>query len=249
MNKNEFINLYLLCFTEDTVDDALQTWQLTKTGKLLCHRENGRPVAMLLLLPAVLRAASAYALYYIFAACTHPDYRRRGIMEHLLQTAYTAALADGKQGVFLRPANDALARYYTARHFSAFSHCQTVNLPPRHTHILPTAVDFTAFVTLRQTYLPLPYMDWPLPFLKMNYTCCNVYSGEKSLLVCEKKGGTLCVRELFGENGSALAAAVAAQLHCKKILCRRFGAGAPYALARSTVTLPETYVGLTLDAF
>lgn len=245
MTKEEFLTLYLCCFSEDTEKDAERMWQLSAAGKLLCHRQGGQPAAMLMLLPANAQTAN---LYYIFAACTHPAFRRRGLMEGLLQTAYTTALEDGMQGVFLRPASADLTRYYMRRGFVPFCHAQIVPLPPAAPG-KGQALDFTAFCAARQQYLKGPHIVWPTAFLQANFAYLQAFGNADGLLVYETDAETLCVRELFGSAGPGLAAAAARQQGCKRILCRRFGRGEPYALVRSSKPLPETYVGLTLDAF
>ena len=112
-----------------------------------------------------------------------------------------------------------------------------------------TELDLSNFCRLRNACLLEPYIAWPPAFLEANDAYIKAAGNEDSLLVFEIQGETLCVRELFGPAGDALAAALAAQHGCRQILCRRFGSGKPYALARTVRPLPETYVGLTLDAF
>ena len=249
MTKQDFVTLYLLCFPEDTLQDAERIWRLCATGKLLFRSADGRPAAMLLLLPARLCTAFvSYGLYYIFAACTHPAFRRRGMMEELLQTAYTTALADGMQGVFLRPASENLTRYYMQRNFAPFCRYQTEPLPAS-APIAAESADFPSFCRLRSQYMPAPHIVWPPAFLELNYQYMKTAACKNGLIVYETTGDALCVREMFGPAGNALAAGAAKQHGSNRILCRRFGRGAPYALARSAVALPETYVGLTLDAF
>lgn len=249
MRKQDFLTLYACCFPEDSPQDAERMWRLSNTGKVLCRTCGGRPAAMLTLLPAKLCGHTPCGLYYIFAACTHPDFRRRGLMEALLQNAYTTALEDGMQGVFLRPASDALTRYYMQRGFVAFSHYQTEPLVSSAPAATGAELDLSNFCRLRNAFLQTPYIAWPPVFLEANYAYIKVAGNEDSLLVYETQGDALCVRELFGPAGDALAAAAAAQHGCRQILCRRFGSGEPYALARTIRPLPETYVGLTLDAF
>ncbi|MBQ7288632.1 MAG: GNAT family N-acetyltransferase [Clostridia bacterium] len=249
MTKDAFLALYLRCFPEDTAQDALQVWQLAKSGKILHHETAGQPVAMLVLLPAVLRAETPCTLYYIFAACTHPEFRRRGIMDELLHAAYDTAITDGRQGVFLRPANQALAQYYAKRNFAVFSRYQTETLTANPTAGAFSSLSFLEFSKRRAALLPTPYIEWAPDFLQTNFSYCTAYADKENLLICETQGDTLCIRECFGPSANTFAATVAAQLGCSKILCRRFGSGAPYAMAHTATPLPETYVGLTLDVF
>lgn len=248
MNKNDFLNLYLLCFSEDTVEDAEKMWHLSTSGKLLFKEANGKPVATLMLLPATLCGENSCELYYIFAACTHPDYRKQGIMEQLLEEAFSTALADGKQGVFLRPATSKLFEYYGKRGYVPFSYYKTKEITFKKGKAKIFSPDFDTFLKLRGQLLKEPFIDWNEPFLKANFDYFSVFSDGENLLVCEFNDGTLCVRESFG-NTDLLISAVAEKFSCKKVLIRFFGNGEPYALARTKTKMPNTYVGLCLDAF
>lgn len=249
MRKEEFLALYGCCFPEDSQEDANRMWALSCSGKVLCRVCDGRPAAMLTLLPAKLSGALPLGLYYIFAACTHPDYRRRGLMETLLQDAYDSALKDGMQGVFLRPANDSLTKYYMNRGFTVLSRYRIEQLAGFAPSATGTQLNFSSFSRLRDKLLPPHSIAWQAPFLEANCQYIKAFGDEDNLLVYETLGTTLCVRELFGKSAGALAAAVAAKQGCKRILCRQYGSGEPYTLARTIHPLPEIYVGLTLDEF
>ncbi len=248
MNKNDFLNLYLLCFPEDDIKDAEKTWQLSTSGKILCRKDKDKPIAMLMLLPAAFCGENSCELYYIFAAGTHPDYRKQGIMEQLLEEAYSTALADGKQGVFLRPATSKLFEYYGHRGFTPFSYYKTKEIAYQKAETKVCSLDFDNFIKLRKSLLNKPFIEWNEPFLKANFDYFNVFSDGENLLVCEFNGGTLCVRESFGDT-DAIISAVAEKFNCKKVLVRHFGSGKPYALIRANTNIPNTYIGLTLDAF
>lgn len=248
MKREEFIKLYLLCFPEDEPQDAEKMWQLSVSGKLLCHKIADQPVSMLLLLPATLKGDTDYKLYYIFAACTHPDYRSQGIMEKMLEKAYSTALEDGKQGVFLRPASKELCRYYSRRGFEPFSYYTTKEKPVEKSEDNFYVPDFSEFCALRKKKLEKPFIEWENPFLRANFDYLSVFSDGENLLVCEFNDNTLCVREHFG-NTDKLVSAIAKKFNCEKVLARHFGCGEPYALIRTQITPPNSYVGLTLDAF
>ena len=248
MNKNDFLNLYLLCFPEDDIKDAEKMWLLSTSGKLLCRKVGGKPVAMLMLLPTTFCDEKSYGLYYIFAAGTHPDYRKQGIMEELLKEAYSASLSDGKQGVFLRPATSNLFEYYGKRGFVPFSYYKTKEYAFKKGKAKVFSPDFDTFLNLRRQLLKKPFIEWNEPFLKANFDYFNVFSDGENLLVCEFNDGTLCVRESFGDT-DAIISAVAEKFNCEKVLIRHFGSGEPYTLIRTNTNIPSAYIGLTLDAF
>lgn len=50
---------------------------------------------------------------YLYAACTHPDCRKQGIMGKLLEYAKIYCAENGYSAIFLVPANEHLYRYYS----------------------------------------------------------------------------------------------------------------------------------------
>ena len=84
-----------------------------ENNNCLVWEENGVPVAMLHLLNADYRAADeSVPVLYIYAAATLPDFRGKGIMANLLQTAEKIGIDRGCRFTFLLPANDLLCDYY-----------------------------------------------------------------------------------------------------------------------------------------
>lgn len=67
------------------------------------------PVSMLFSLPCeIYRGNERYEFIYIFAAATHPDYRKKGYMEQLLKKVQKKY----NKPILLRPANENLINYY-----------------------------------------------------------------------------------------------------------------------------------------
>ena len=78
--------LYLLCFTEDTAEDAeLLFKNVFSKAKMVCeYNAEGLPIAMLYLMDAkIVDNGKKDDYYYLYAACTHPSYRGKGIMGSL----------------------------------------------------------------------------------------------------------------------------------------------------------------------
>lgn len=248
MTKQEFIKLYLLCFSGDDLEDAERMWKLAKSGKIIYHTENGQLVSMIILLPAILKAEVNTPIYYIFAASTHPDFRRRGIMEMMLNKAFDTALEDGKSGVFLRPASAKLCEYYCRHCFVPFAFYNTTEMAVENCEKNFLKLDYDSFCRFRAKHLKTPYIERGEPFLKATFEYLEAYSDGENLIVCEFQNKTLCVREHFG-NTKDLICSVANKFGCEKILVRHFGSGEPYALIRANTDVPNTYVGLCLDAF
>ncbi|AVQ96095.1 GNAT family N-acetyltransferase [Ethanoligenens harbinense] len=82
-------------------------------GRCLVSKEGGRAVAMLFLLPSrCFYGGEGRAVQYVYAAATLPEFRRRGLMEGLLAYAHETAVAQGMLFTCLKPASEALYRYY-----------------------------------------------------------------------------------------------------------------------------------------
>lgn len=81
------------------------------------------PAAQLFLLPAKLRSGeSELCVDYLFAAATHPKYRKQGIMSTLLSYARTLCAERGKDAIVLLPGSPSLYNYYAQRGYEkAFS--------------------------------------------------------------------------------------------------------------------------------
>lgn len=76
---------------------------------------DGVVVSQLFLLPAKLRdtAGTLYAIDYLFAAATHPDFRCKGYMGQLLHFAESFSAQRGKCGIALLPGEERLYGYYS----------------------------------------------------------------------------------------------------------------------------------------
>ena len=74
---------------------------------------DGVVVSQLFLLPASLHAQKdTFSADYLFAAATHPDYRRQGIMASLIEYAKTLCAERGKDAIVLLPGTRELYDYY-----------------------------------------------------------------------------------------------------------------------------------------
>jgi len=119
----KYKNLYLLCFTDDTPEDAeLLFKNVLSKAKLVCEYDNAEnPISMLFLMDAnIISNGKELPYYYLYAACTHPEHRGKGIMGRLLEKAKEVALNNGKLGIFLKPAKPSLFDFYAKSDFVPF---------------------------------------------------------------------------------------------------------------------------------
>ena len=93
------------------------------------YREEGRAVAGVYLLDAVLHIGNeTYTAYYFYAAATHPDFRRRGYMEQIIRYCRTLCEERGIDFLILVPAGNDLYQYYSRFGFRANFYLKTTRL-------------------------------------------------------------------------------------------------------------------------
>lgn len=130
VDYTEHKKLYLLCFTEDTKEDADLLFKnvFSKAKMVSKTDENGLPIAMLFLMDAkIVTDGIPSDYYYLYAACTHPNHRGRGIMANLLEEAKKIAVNDNKLGIFLKPANPPLFNFYAKSNFLPYFNVCKIN--------------------------------------------------------------------------------------------------------------------------
>jgi Predicted acetyltransferase involved in intracellular survival and related acetyltransferases len=115
--------LFKVCFGDtDAFLNIFFTEYFPNTTCMVAIRDE-RIVSMLFLCPAKMVADEYRRLiYYVYACGTLPEYRRKGIMEQLLQVSHAFAKQQDAWGLILVPAGEHLASYYLRLGFSPFSH-------------------------------------------------------------------------------------------------------------------------------
>lgn len=111
--KEEVKALWKLCF--DDTDEFVNLYfeQRYKDEINVDIRQDGKIVAALQMIPYPMTfCGTIISTAYISGACTHPDYRRQGLMRRLLKEAHRRMFQEGKLLSVLIPANDSLFDYY-----------------------------------------------------------------------------------------------------------------------------------------
>ncbi len=81
--------------------------------RILAVFKDGKPVSALYMLESeILIKEKAYSSYYIYAVCTHPEYRGRGLMKALFEELFKVAESRGFDYLFLVPEEDYLFNIY-----------------------------------------------------------------------------------------------------------------------------------------
>lgn len=216
----EYKKLYLLCFTEDTKEDAELLFEnvLSKAKMISKTDENGNPIAMLFLMDAsIVENGRSFDYYYLYAACTHPDYRSRGIMADLLEKAKQTAIENKKLGVFLKPANPPLFDFYAKSNFLPYFNVCKINML-KNDFIKAYPPEFKASNTTME--------DWYIlrkEFLRKINSSYVDFS--KEMLITAAEGSTAIKSEDFGfvyelrENLLLVKEAISTKKNIEKLLC------------------------------
>ncbi len=81
--------------------------------RVLAVFQNGNPVSALYMLESeIIKDKKTYSAYYIYAVCTHPDYRGKGFMRSLFEKLFTVARARKIDYLFLVPEEEYLFKIY-----------------------------------------------------------------------------------------------------------------------------------------
>lgn len=223
--KEQVRQLWKLCFTDS--DEFVELYfRMRYTDELNSYIEvGGKVVAALQRLPyPMIYEGTIVPTSYISGACTHPDYRNRGVMKQLLMKAHRRMYEDGVVLSTLIPAEEWLKAYYAK---SGYAVCfqQGTKLLTRHD--LPVD-NFRSALKLEEIELDKKLPGDVFAFfdsLQNLHECRILHSAEdlqvvlsdlqlsggkllaaygeeklKGLCFCLHENGRLSVKELLGED-------------------------------------------------
>lgn len=209
----EYKKLYLLCFTEDTEEDAELLFKnvLSKAKMISENNEKGQTIAMLFLMDAsIVENGVPYDYYYLYAACTHPNYRGRGIMARLLEKAKETAIKNNKLGVFLKPANPPLFNFYAKSSFLPYFNVCKISIDandfikdyPPVLNAKPTTMD--EWYLLRKAFLNSigsSYVNFSKEMLITAADGCAPFKSDNFGFVYEVRENLFLVKEAICKKG------------------------------------------------
>ncbi|MCD8292140.1 MAG: GNAT family N-acetyltransferase, partial [Prevotellaceae bacterium] len=116
--------LWKLCFNDSDAFTDLY-FRLRYSDEVnQCLQEEGRVVSALQLLPYTLTfLGTTLKADYISGACTHPHYRKHGLMRKLLQQSFRHSYRNGVDLSFLIPAEPWLIDYYARSGYAPVFQC------------------------------------------------------------------------------------------------------------------------------
>jgi GNAT superfamily N-acetyltransferase len=209
-NLESLKELYLLSFTEDREEDADFLFEnVFSKAQLISLEESGKTVSMLFLMDCVLSTKTEeIPYYYLYAACTHPDYRGKGLMGKLLAKAKDFAKENGMGGIILKPAKPSLFEFYNNYGFKNFCKYSKTNLCLEDIKLkAPTLYNIpsTEWWEERKAILK-NYSDCFVSFPKELFVAaiddCKIATDKKgSFVAYEIRDNTLLCKECIYEKG------------------------------------------------
>ena len=213
--------------------------------------DDGRPVSMLCALPATLvdNCGGERPCAYLYAVCTHPDFRGRGLSSGLLAYAEQALRRAGFSCTALVPANEKLFEFYQKSGYQTVFYQKKYEIAPGGVaDIRP--VDAAGYRALRELQLYDRFVSFPEAMLALLPQRWRI---ETDAAVCCVAGavqdGVLHLQELLPDVPEA-AAALAAQLGCIRAEVRTPGGAHPFGMAKAldASALPErAYLGVSFE--
>ena len=119
-DKSDYCNIVKL-WKKSFYDENFANWYFEKLyseKETLVYIQDNRIVAMLARIPFEIKDLGEVT--YIYGACTHPDYRNKGIMKKLLLFSEKLDIEQNKAAIILIPENDSLFEFYKKCGFSEY---------------------------------------------------------------------------------------------------------------------------------
>lgn len=253
-SESEYENLKALWQTAfDDTKESLDYFfkNIISPERVSAAFENEKPVSALYMLESeILIEGKAYSSYYIYAVCTHPDYRGKGLMKMLFQELFKIAKSRSIDYLFLVPEEEYLFGIYERLGFkTGFAYSERV-------------VFKKGFINDREHQIQkLTYKDYrkilfensansPVAVLKESTfnSFFNSVSGEVKTVFIENEGyalyeeteETLTVFELFG-NEKLLVSRVFENTEKEEIILRKIAKenSVPYGMYYKISNAPE----------
>ena len=115
-SESDYENLKALWKTSfDDAEESLASFfkKTVSTERVLAVFNAGNPVSALYMLESeIVKDKKTYSAYYIYAVCTHPDFRGKGLMKSLFEELFKVAKSRNIDYLFLVPEEDYLFRVY-----------------------------------------------------------------------------------------------------------------------------------------
>lgn len=216
--ESDYENLKALWKTSfDDTKESLDSFfeKTVSCDRVLAAFDDGKPVSALYMLESrIVADKKDYSAYYIYAVCTHPEYRGKGLMKKLFQELFKVAKSRNIDYLFLVPEEEYLFALYEKLGFrngfsysekevlrKDFSECEkikTVKLDfENYRKIIRASIKNVPFVMLEKT-------TFKSFFNSVSSEVKTVYVENEGYALYEETDETLTVYELFGNENLLL---------------------------------------------
>lgn len=242
--------LWQTCFG-DREEDIRKFWKIFDKISVFIAREVS-PIAMACALPVTLFDADGegHEAAYLYAVCTEPSHRNRGVCKSLLAFAENSLKKSGVEFCTLVPSGEDLFAFYEKLGYrTAFRQRRySVEAAPSEAKI--RRISSAEYENLRQFSLYGDFISYPTPLLELLPACYRIETEDEIFCaVAVPQGEVLAISELLPDDGKA-AAALAFHLGCKRAEIRTLGSETPFGMAKSLSDRPcpeNAYLGLAFD--
>ncbi len=216
--ESDYENLKLLWQT--AFDDSKESLDFffentVSPERVIAAFDHNNPVSVLYMLESVIVVdKKEYSAYYIYAVCTHPDYRGKGLMKNLFEELFKLAKSRNIDYLFLVPEEEYLFHIYEKLGFKiGFSYSEKAVYKKDYQKGQTQKSEKLTYEKYRKSIRGNPKN---VPFVILGKSTFNSFfnskSGEVKIVSVENEGyalyeeteETLTIFELFGNEGSLL---------------------------------------------
>lgn len=248
--------LWQTCFGDEKAQIEAFWRALWPHIRVFAAYDGKAPSAMLCALPASLvdEAGESFPAAYLYAVCTAPQHRGRGLCAGLMAYSEDCLKKDGVRFSALVPSNAELFGFYQKFGYrTAFFH-RSYCVPAEKGKAKITRLSADGYRNLRQMQLYGAFLSYPLPLLQWQADAgAGLFRVETDEAVCcaaaEISDGRLVCKELLPDCPEA-ASRLAAYLGCKDALVRTDGGETPFGMVKALgdfAAPQEAYLGLAFD--
>ena len=212
--ESEYENLKALWNTAfDDSKESLDSFfkNTISPERVLAAFKEGKPVSALYMLESeIINKEKIYSAYYIYAVCTHPDFRGKGLMKSLFEALFKVGKSRNIDYLFLVPEEEYLFNIYEKLGFkNGFSYSEKVAFKKDFINDRKNKIQRLTYKKYREIIKANPN-DVPLAVLKESTfnSFFNSVSGEVKIASVENEGYALyeeteeklVIFELFGNE-------------------------------------------------
>lgn len=219
--------------------------------RVLAVFQNGKPVSALYMLESeIIKDKKTYSAYYVYAVCTHPDFRGKGLMKSVFEALFKVARSRSIDYLFLVPEEEYLFNIYEKLGFkNGFSYSQKTLLRKDFDNIENIKTQKLTYEKYRRSIKDNPE-NVSVAVLKESTfdSFFNSVSGEVKSIFIENEGYALyeeteeklVIFELFG-NENLLLNAVFQHTEKEEIIYRQVANenSIPYGMFYTINVVPE----------